>query len=502
MSRPSLRCAAIALCLAGSVLCRADEAPSEGAPAAAAADYGPGLALQSSVEQALSKNFTVRIQKFPIEQAKQAEVIANATYLPTVNASAGRSVTQAPGSSSLINPGTHTNTDTTDLSVTQNVITGGTVTAGYGFQRSQVNPSSSLLNPDYSSTVSLTVVQPLLQGAGTEYNRANLESAALGTKIAGLNFKSAVLSVIYNVETAYLNLVSSREQYKVAQDTLKLAKELYDENVIKRRTGVVTDLDVLQAEVGVATAQTALIQDEQAVHNNEDALLQYMGEQAFNRQVGTVTFPDIDETGFSFDRSYKLARENGPNLAVVAATIEQYKLSALRAKRNNLPQLNVNGGVGYSSSSNTEYSAVTQVWNGNGTNWNAGLTLSVPWGMKANKALYRQAMANVESEQAAFDQADQTLVVQVRAAVRAFETNQASLKAATEQAKLAEQQYQLQKAKFDAGLATSYDVLQAQNQLETSRQTEIQAKVNLRIAIADIHFLEGTSLERYKVNLP
>ena len=98
--------------------------------------------------------------------------------------------------------------------------------------------------------------------------------------------------------------------------------------------------------------------------------------------------------------------------------------------------------------------------------------------------------------------ADQTLVVQVRAAVRAFETNQASLKAATEQAKLAEQQYQLQKAKFDAGLATSYDVLQAQNQLETSRQTEIQAKVNLRIAIADIHFLEGTSLERYKVNLP
>ena len=45
------------------------------------------------------------------------------------------------------------------------------------------------------------------------------------------------------------------------------------------------------------------------------------------------------------------------------------------------------------------------------------------------------------------------------------------------------------------GLATSYDVLQAQNQLETSRQAELQAKVNLRIAVADVHFLEGTSLQ-------
>ena len=199
--------------------------------------------------------------------------------------------------------------------------------------------------------------------------------------------------------------------------------------------------------------------------------------------------------------SYKKARDNGPNLAVIEATIEQYKLTALQTKRNTLPQLNAVAGVGYSSADHSYSDASNNVWNGPGYNWSAGLQLTIPWGMRANRALYRQAMANLESQKVALDQADQTLTVQVRSAIRAVNANKEAVAASEATVALSQKQYSLQKAKFDAGLATSYDVLQAQNQLEAALNTQIQANVALHSSVANLHFLEGSSLDTYQVNL-
>ena len=130
------------------------------------------------------------------------------------------------------------------------------------------------------------------------------------------------------------------------------------------------------------------------------------------------------------------------------------------------------------------------------------MTLSIPWGMKANKALYHQALSQVRSQEVAFDQADQNLVVNVRSAVRAVETFGQSVRSSAENTQFATKAYELTKAQFDAGLATSYLVLQSQNTLETARVSELQAKVNLLSAIANLRFLEGSSLQLYRINLP
>jgi outer membrane protein TolC len=319
-------------------------------------------------------------------------------------------------------------------------------------------------------------------------------------RISNLNFKSTVLTMILNVENTYYNLLYQREQYKVQEDNLKQAQQLLDENTIRRQTGVLTDLDVMNAKAGVASAQNLLILDQQTVRNSEDSLLQLLGDREFKNAVGEVRFPELVEPEVSFDRSYKLARDNGPSLAVALATIEQYKLSALKAKRDMLPELNVNGGLGYGSYAATAGQSITGSWPG--YNWTAGLTLSVPWGLKANKALYHQALSQVRSQEVAYDQADQTLVVNVRSAIRAIETFGQSVRSSAENTQFATKAYELTKAQFDAGLATSYLVLQSQNTLETARVSELQAKVNLLSAIANLRFLEGSSLQLYRINLP
>jgi outer membrane protein TolC len=491
---------------------------------------GIPLTLDQCVAQALGKNFSVRVQAYSVDQAKAGVIIARSTYDPVLGVAWQKVVNKSPaeeftvasnsvaasaaaaaagtgsGTTTSTNPTVtayfpQTNAQTTTVSATQNIITGGQISANYIVEYATSNSPVQFLNPSYDGTVSLNVTQPLLQGAGSDYGRAAIEIAKAGSRIASLNFKSVVLTAIFNVETAYYNLIFNREQYAVGQDSLKLAQQLLDENRIKRQTGVLTDLDVVQAEAGVALARSQLIGYRQAMQNAEDTLLASLGEREFRAPVGAVDFPPLPDTNVSFYYSYKQARDNGPDLAVVQTTIEQLQFEALRAKRNDLPNLSVNGGAGYLTERDSYLNAASKVWNGPGYNWQGGVTLSFPWGLRQNQALYRQAKDSLSAEQTTFDETDQQLTVQVRAAVRAVEANVESVASASEATRLSEKQYELQKAKFDAGLATSYDVLQAQTQLSTARVSQIQAEVSLRVALADLRFLEGTSLAAYHVNL-
>ena len=83
--------------------------------------------------------------------------------------------------------------------------------------------------------------------------------------------------------------------------------------------------------------------------------------------------------------------------------------------------------------------------------------------------------------------------MQVRSAVRSVETNTENVKIASLSSSLSQKQYELEKARFDAGLSTSYRVLQAQTDLDTARVNELQAKVALNNAIAALHRIEGSS---------
>ena len=76
------------------------------------------------------------------------------------------------------------------------------------------------------------------------------------------------------------------------------------------------------------------------------------------------------------------------------------------------------------------------------------------------------------------------------------------MKIATQARELSQRQYELQDAKFKAGLSTSYLVLQSQNDLENARVAELQSKVDLRTSLVGLRRIEGSSLQRYGITLP
>lgn len=480
-------------------------------PAAPAAGNEKPFTLEDAIGLAMKKNFDLQIQSYTIENAKDAVAIQEAAFDPTITGSARRSVNQQATATSLLDDISGRvreapRSDTTTLSVGASErisATNGTLSVTTNVSRTASN-TNALINPNYGHGISANLNQPLLAGAGRHSATAALQRAKLGLNIASINYKSRVLSVISDTENAYYNLVAARETLRIRQLTFTYNQKLLEENQARRTTGVATDLDVLSAEVGVATSRRGIVQAEQSVRDAEDRLLNLINVPDFDVRVGPVGFDDYKGGVPNFAQSYKLARDYYPDALSREETIKQLQLDLQTARRNQLPDLDLVASLGYTARATSAgyEQAIANLPNDHGNSWTLGLNYSMPWGKHADKARYRTAQTNIESNKKQLEQLEQSLLVNVRSAVRAVESNLTAVEIATKATELAARQYDQQKARFDAGLSTSRQVLLVQDDLERARFDELNSRLALRRAAAELNRLEGTSLQRFRVQLP
>jgi len=487
------------------------QAPAAGpAPAASTVGSEKPFTLEDAVGLALRKNFDLQVQAYTVENAKDTIVVQEAAFDPTINASLRRNLSQAASNTSVLDGAQRegARNDGTTMSVGAALpripLTNGSVSVSTNLSRSATNSTNALVNPSFGHGVSATLNQPLLNGAGRHQATAALQRAKLGLNIATINYKSRVLSVIADTEVAYYNLVAARETLRIRQLTFQSSQRLLDENSARRTTGVATDLDVLSAEVGVATSRRNIILAEQSVRDAEDRLLNLINVPDFEQRVGPVAFNEYREGPPSFAAAYKRAREYYPDTLSVEEAIKQLQIDLETARRNQLPDLDLTASLGYTAraTSANYQQAIANLPNDHGNNWSVGLNYSMPWGRHAEKARYRTAQTNLASRKLQLEQLEQSLLVNVRTSVRAVETQLAAVEIAAKGTELAARQYDQQKARYDAGLSTSRLVLLAQDDLENARFSELSARVSLRRAVAELNRLDGSSLDRFRVQLP
>jgi outer membrane protein len=460
------------------------------APAPAA----PELTLEQCIARALARNFSLEVGRYAPAIAKDSIEIAQGGYQPQF------SVTGATGENS--SPGFDSRSSNLRVGVTQQLYTGTTLSASSRLDRSSSDPFTvGSLNPAYGADLTLSARQSLLRGFGTAINRASLDRAKIGLDRANLDYKATALDVIRDTENAYHNLAFAREQLAVRNFSHALAQRLFDEAKIRRDTGVATNLDVLQAEVGVANARRNVLLAEQTAQDRQDALLALIGQFQLDETLGTVRFAEVSAAAPVFASSYQLAKQNQPDYLSSVAAIEQLKLDLKLAKDGAKPDLTVGAALGLSGNNGSGRDAFGDALDRQNHSWQVDFAFNYPWGQTSDKARYRQSLAGLSREQVRLKQLEQNIEVQVRSAVRSVETNIESVKIATLAARLSEQQYELEKAKFDAGQSTSRRVLEAQNDLENARVAELQSLVTLRTSRSALQRLEGSSLQRYGIQL-
>jgi outer membrane protein len=458
------------------------------------------LTIEEAVERALRRNFSLEAERLNPEIARDSIEVARSGFTPVFTFDASRGMLRN-GANGLVNASKYESGDVR-IGVRQKFYAGTTVSLSSKLDRSEVTPSGLGLNPAYNADLTLTVRQPLLAGAGTEVNRATLRRAELGLDRAKLTYQAGVLDIIQRTENAYYALAFAREQYEVRRLSLALAERLLEEARTRRQTGVATDLDVLQADVGVANARRGVLLSSQSVKDSEEALLALIGQFELDQGVGAVSLAPATNALPVFASALDAAKRNQPDYLAAQTALEQLKLDAKVAKSNTRPDLSVGGAVGFDSFPNTGTSdAVRGALRRDNSSWQVDVSLSMPWGEVGDRARHRQAKSAIAQQEIFLRSLEQGIEVQVRSAVRAVETNSESVKISSLARELSERQLDLETARFQAGLSTSRRVLEAQNDLEAARVNELQARIALRNSYSALHRSEGSALRRYGITL-
>jgi HAE1 family hydrophobic/amphiphilic exporter-1 len=133
--------------------------------------------------------------------------------------------------------------------------------------------------------------------------------------------------------------------------------------------------------------------------------------------------------------------------------------------------------------------------------WSVGVQISLPLRNRTAKANLGKFLEQDRQIDLQTRQLMQRIEVEVRNAVQAVETAKMRIDAAEAATKYARQQLEGEEKKFAAGLQPAYFVLERQNQLSVAQISELQAKADYNIAIANLQRVMSTTLSTNSIEL-
>jgi hypothetical protein len=122
--------------------------------------------------------------------------------------------------------------------------------------------------------------------------------------------------------------------------------------------------------------------------------------------------------------------------------------------------------------------------------WNLGLSFSYPIGMRSAKANMQRAQLQMQQRDLSIRSQELAIVTEVTNAALAVSDTRLQLAAATRSRELSEESASAEITRFNAGVATNYEVVQAQDALTSSRISELRAIIDHVNAIAEFDLVQ------------
>ncbi|RMH56075.1 MAG: LysM peptidoglycan-binding domain-containing protein [Candidatus Hydrogenedentota bacterium] len=448
------------------------------------------LSLKSALNLARRRNLEILSKAYDPQAAWTTYEEARADFDPTLTFSSQQSWTR----SRVMRHGTPVSISdarTTSYSATlsQTLPTGTTIDLSASTERSRSYPFPSTLDPTYTTDASLSVTQPILEGAGRVSAYAATEAAKKSAEAAEGLYERLSIEVIERIEKAYWNLGAAQASERVARASLELGKLLLKRNEGLNRHGLLPDVEVLTARAGVAVRREALVAATTRRENAaEELLFAIYGEDARNQTVlpwavseppPPLTFPSpevLEEEALRVRDDVRAARK----------TLDAAEITLKAAKKALLPNLDLTGSVGTGGTDETFGDAWRETLDNDNPNWSAGLVLTVPLGNRADRARFEAARIDYERKRLALTAVENRVRLAVRNAYREVRLGKKRLEEAVAARKLAEERLLAERRRFEFGLGDTQRVLDAEEDVVLAYQKEIEARYGLARAQATL----------------
>jgi len=504
------------------------DATVQDSPGQASAEKTLQLSLDECIVKTLKNNLGLAAEMLTPKLMDETVAVAGEKFYPTITFSYNKQSTKSASYSFLDASdivSTRQDDNTTQLS--QVLPTGGSLALSLYNYLINSNRSFQTINPRYGSTLRLNFSQPLLKDFGFKMSRREIIVAGFDREVSEENLKQILEDTIYRIESAYWNLVYSRENLNVVRQSLKLAEELLEKNKAEIEAGTLPPIELLTAEAEVSLRQAEILEAQAQVRNNEELvktiinLAAEMDDVKKVRIVPTDT-PTVEKVDLDFDTALDTAIRNRPDLQTLRIDSRNREFDLSFAKNQLLPDVRLQlsywspgisgdqilyqggsalSGIIIGTVPGKRSSALKDAINFAYKNTSIGVTVSLPVSNVLSRAYHAQARIGLEQARLRVKNQEQELTLELGDAVRAVETNYQRTQAYKTARELAQRKLEAELEKLQVGMSTNYLVLQFQRDLANAQTLEQKALIDYKISLADLDRVMGVGRERQNVNV-
>lgn len=474
------------------------------------------ITLTECLERALQHNLDIRYERIHPQIGQWGVVYAQGDYDPVL--SGGISYRE---STELLDPQTAVSLGlgsldaenlSADIGLSGKLPTGATYGIGATEDRSSGTLNSKFV---YTGGWLLNATQPLLKNAWFAVNNAGIRIARKNYQIHQDVFRRQVMDVITAVQNAYYELIFARADHKAKLEDLDRAKALLAENRKRVEVGVLSPLDVTQAEAGAAEREEAVVVAAGRVRDNQLVLARLIAQdirEFAGLDLLPADVPAFEMVDLDVDRSTRTALVERPEYAIAKTAVDRQNITVDLQRHQLWPEVNLFGTYGYNARSPLSISTnpppqssfndyVGNLVDSDAPVWSVGVAVRYPLGDRQGRANYRAARLQATQTVIDLKRAEQIILAEVDTAVRRVRTNLKRIDATRAAARLAEESLKAEQQKLRAGTSTSFLVLQAQAQLAAAQSAEIRARADYDQSLVALARAEGTTLTRNKISL-
>ncbi|MBS1859051.1 MAG: efflux RND transporter permease subunit [Acidobacteria bacterium] len=486
------------------------------------------LRLNEVIERVLKNDPDLAVARINVEESAYSITGAQGAWDPLFGIRSYRTRAVTP-IASLIGGSANGKLTNTELNFTPtmsgNTPWGGTYSLNFANSRQQTDSTFVTLNPQYPTSLTLALVQPLWRGLRYDDNRHRLEVARKNRQLTGAQFRQRVTDVVTQAIQAYWELDYAYHNVGVQTEAVQLAERQYDSNKRQAEQGILAPVDVVAAQTQVATFQQSLLAAQQMLTQAENNLKMLMladrGDLMWSAALIPETPLDSNVPLPGFDDAVKQALAARPEIAEAALALDINRADQRLARETSRPRVDAfanlisaglagavipfnspflslfPGAIGQISPilSGSYGQSISNVFNTNFPTAQVGVTVSLP--IRNRAALAQAAIAAAEGRRLKFTQNQVEMAVEadVRNSLQAVESSRARLEAAGIARRSADEQYSSEQRQFQAGTSSVFLVLQRQTDLISARNREVRARADLAEALAALDRATARTIE-------
>ncbi|MGL5193388.1 MAG: TolC family protein [Chroococcales cyanobacterium] len=375
--------------------------------------------------------------------------------------------------------------------VSMQIPTGGAIRAAWnmgGMTQSSNQSEVTDLNR-LNQGISLNFTQPLLRGSGREINTASIQIAQLTERINQIGLKATLSDVITNAILGYRQLLSAQESVKIAENSLRIAQEIFEINRVLVEAGRQARIDLVQNERNIASRQVQLLGAENSFEQVRLELLQILDVQDFPILPGEEI--RVEDTRLNEDELKQLALQNSPSYLNAELAVEIAELNLRLAEDERRWEMNLNASYGSDLQSRTA----------DRNEMRLGIRLSRNFGDRTLESQVEQERVTLLQVQNQRDNQRDTLLIQVGDQVRNANLLLEQVALARQEREFAQQNLENQRELLRLGRGSIRDIISAQEEVVSANNSELTAQINYLNALTQLEQTVGITLATWQVTV-